>query len=47
MSATASGDYPVHTEQSYRQYWATLTGKSPAEIYVPESIRLDGFEESQ
>ena len=27
------------TEESYRAYWAVLTGKSPSEIYVPEAIR--------
>ena len=27
------------TEASYRREWATLTGKSESEIYVPEAIR--------
>lgn len=27
------------TEQSYRREWATLTGKSESEIYVPEALR--------
>lgn len=29
----------ISTEQSYRREWATLTGKSESEIYVPEAIR--------
>lgn len=29
------------TEASYRREWATLTGKSESEIYVPEAIRED------
>jgi hypothetical protein len=28
-----------NTEASYRREWATLTGKSESEIYVPEAIR--------
>ena len=35
------------TEASYRAYWATLTGRSESEIYIPEAIRCDGFEESE
>lgn len=31
-------------EASYRTYWATLTGKSEREIYVPEALR-DAVEE--
>lgn len=28
-------------EQSYRKEWATLTGRSESEIYVPKGIRDD------
>jgi hypothetical protein len=28
-----------HTEESYRREWATLTGKSEREIYVPRALR--------
>lgn len=34
-----------HTEESYRREWATLTGKSEREIYVPEALRT--FEEGE
>lgn len=27
------------TEAAYRRYWATLTGKSEREIYVPLALR--------
>ena len=27
-------------EQAYRKEWATLTGRSESEIYVPEGIRV-------
>lgn len=30
----------MHTAQSYRAEWATLTGKSEREIYVPEALRV-------
>lgn len=29
----------MHTAESYLAHWATLTGKSPSEIYVPEALR--------
>ncbi len=28
-----------NNEEQYRQEWATLTGKNPSEIYVPEALR--------
>jgi len=28
-----------HTAESYRREWATLTGKSEREIYVPKALR--------
>lgn len=28
-------------EQAYRKEWATLTGRSESEIYVPKGIRDD------
>lgn len=37
--AEFAGDYPAGTEQAYRAYWATLTGKPESEIYVPEALR--------
>lgn len=36
------GTYHV-TEDSYRQEWAALTGRSPADIYIPEGIRVNGM----
>lgn len=30
----------MHTAESYRAEWATLTGKSEREIYVPEALRM-------
>lgn len=27
-------------EQRYRKEWATLTGRSESEIYVPEGVRM-------
>lgn len=30
-----------HTAESYKAEWATLTGKSEREIYVPEALRLE------
>lgn len=29
----------TQTAESYRAYWAVLTGKSPREIYVPAALR--------
>lgn len=29
----------MHTSQSYRAEWATLTGKSEREIYIPTALR--------
>lgn len=34
------GTYHVD-EESYRKEWATLTGRSESEIYVPKGIRDD------
>ena len=31
----------MHTAESYKSEWATLTGKPAREIYVPESLRLE------
>lgn len=33
-----------HTAESYRREWATLTGKSEREIYVPEALRPSPLE---
>jgi len=27
------------TEESYRKEWATLTGRSESDIYIPEALR--------
>lgn len=29
----------MHTEASYRAYWATTAHLHPSEVYVPEAIR--------
>jgi hypothetical protein len=29
------------TAESYRRQWATLTGKSERDIYVPDALRPD------
>ncbi len=28
-----------NNEEQYRQEWATLTGRAPSDIYIPEAIR--------
>lgn len=28
------------TEDSYRKEWATLTGRAPSDIYIPEGVRV-------
>ena len=35
------------TEASYRAYWATLTDRSEREVYVPEALRPETFEEGE
>lgn len=30
----------LDTAESYRNYWSTLTDRSPREVYVPEALRL-------
>jgi hypothetical protein len=29
------------TEDSYRKEWATLTGRAPSDIYIPEGVRVN------
>jgi hypothetical protein len=29
------------TEDSYRREWATLTGRGPSDIYIPEGVRVN------
>lgn len=29
------------TEESYRKEWATLTGRAPSDIYIPEGVRVN------
>lgn len=29
------------TEESYRKEWATLTGRAPSDIYIPEGVRMN------
>lgn len=37
----------LHTDaESYVAHWATLTGRSPREIYIPESLRGTGPDDS-
>lgn len=33
------------TEESYRKEWATLTGRSESDIYIPKDIREDSEDE--
>ena len=35
------------TEAGYRAYWATLTDRSEREVYVPEALRPETFEEGE
>lgn len=34
------GTYHVN-EDSYRKEWATLTGRSESDIYIPKGVRVD------
>lgn len=34
------GTYHV-SEDSYRKEWATLTGRAPSDIYIPEGVRVN------
>jgi hypothetical protein len=29
----------MHTPESYRREWSTLTGRSEREVYVPKALR--------
>lgn len=31
----------MHTPESYRREWSTLTGRSEREVYVPKALRSD------
>lgn len=32
----------MHTAESYRREWATLTGRPESDVYIPEALRGPG-----